>query len=138
MMRMREWNHSNINLFEIEPLRLLPLVSPWGCAMYRYLPGESLVCVMLHMMATDLYKNKLKLKLFSPNSRGYLKNHCTNTRLVCTHQNAFFMLNLNMVMKIWISKIFEKVDKFPPVVCTRHDPRRERVRQSHKSWVSVT
>ena len=28
-------------------------------------------------------------------SRGYLKNHWTNTRLVCTHLNAFFMLNPN-------------------------------------------
>ena len=28
-------------------------------------------------------------------SRGYFKNHWTNTRLVCTHLNAFFMLNPN-------------------------------------------
>ena len=31
---------------------------------------------------------------------GYLKKHCTNTRLVCTHLNVFFMLKPNMVMKM--------------------------------------
>ena len=40
------------------------------------------------------------LKIYS----GYLKNHCTNTRLVWTHSNAYFKLNLNMEMKVWISK----------------------------------
>ena len=60
------------------------------------------------------------LKLFSHNCRGYFKNHWTKYRLVCTQMNAFFMLNPNMAMKIWISKIFEKVGKFWPVVCTRH------------------
>ena len=29
------------------------------------------------------------------NARSYLKNHSTNTRFVCTHFDAFFMLNLN-------------------------------------------
>ena len=28
--------------------------------------------------------------------RGYVKNHWTNTRLVCTHMNALFVINQNM------------------------------------------
>ena len=36
-------------------------------------------------LSTEKFRN---LKIFSLNSRGYLKNHCTNTRLVCTHLNA--------------------------------------------------
>ena len=35
---------------------------------------------------------------------GCVKNTWTNTRLVCTHLNAFLMLKPNMVMKIWIEK----------------------------------
>ena len=45
--------------------------------------------------ATDLTKR-------SPNPLGCLKNHWTNTRPVCTYLNAFFMLNPNRIMKIWI------------------------------------
>ena len=60
------------------------------------------------------------LKLFSQTWRDYLKNHCTNTRLVCTHSDAFFMLIQNTAMKIWISKFvgkkFEKKNGI--VVCT--------------------
>ena len=41
-----------------------------------------------------------KFHTFSLISRDYLKNHCTNTRLVCTYLNAvFFMLNPTMAMK---------------------------------------
>ena len=39
-------------------------------------------------------------KNFPTNHRGgYSKNHWTNTRLVCTHFNAFFILNPNMVLQ---------------------------------------
>ena len=49
------------------------------------------------------------LKIASQNPRGYLKSHWTNTRLVCTHMNAFYMLyNPNMEMKFWTLTKFEK------------------------------
>ena len=38
---------------------------------------------------------------------GYLKNHWTKHRLVCTHFDAFSMLNPNMDMICDISEIFE-------------------------------
>ena len=50
-------------------------------------------------------------KIFSKSWGGggcYFKNHCNNTRLVCTHLNAFFMLNPNMAMKIQFLKNLEK------------------------------
>ena len=48
------------------------------------------------------------LIIFSKNSKGYLNNQWANTRLVCTHLNAIFMLITNTVTKIWISKFFGK------------------------------
>ena len=51
------------------------------------------------------------LRKFSQNPLGYHKNPCTNTRLVCTHLNPFFLLNPNMVMKSWILNIFKQVWK---------------------------
>ena len=36
------------------------------------------------------------------------KNHWTNTRLVCTHLNAFVMPDPNVEMKIQIFEIFDK------------------------------
>ena len=58
-------------------------------------------------------------------SRGYLKNHCTNTRLVCTHLNAVFYAESNYGNeKFGFQFFFEKVVKFLPVICTRH-PRGE-------------
>ena len=50
-----------------------------------------------------LCKEKFEFKTIFSNWRNYLKNHCTSTRLVCTHFSAFFMLNPNMAMLIWIS-----------------------------------
>ena len=49
-------------------------------------------------------KKNQNLNLLSRNYRGYLKNHWTNTSLVCTHLNIIFMLNSNMAIKIWFSK----------------------------------
>ena len=46
------------------------------------------------------------LKHFSQNSRGHVKNHFTNARLICTPLNSFFVLNTNMAMKIWMLKFF--------------------------------
>ena len=60
----------------------------------------------------------IDLTILSQILKDYLKNHCTSTRLVCTHLNTLSMLNPNMVKKIWILKIFEKVGKiWPLVVC---------------------
>ena len=36
-------------------------------------------------------------------SGGYLKNHCTNARLVCTWLNAIFVIKSDLVMKIWFT-----------------------------------
>ena len=44
---------------------------------------------------------------------GYLKNHWTNARLVCTHLKALAKLNPNMAMKIYESlKLFFKFEIF--------------------------
>ena len=69
---------------------------------------------MLHMLTVDFCWEKLKFekKKNLHNSGDYLKNHWTNTRLVCTHFNAFFMLNPNMVIKIKFKIIFENVVNF--------------------------
>ena len=73
------------------------------CLSYRFLLGES-----------------WNLKLFSQNSSSYLKNHCANTRLVCTHLNAFFMLNPNKTMKNLKFEILGKEGEIlkTVVVCT--------------------
>ena len=62
------------------------------------------------------------LKYFCKNHAGYLNNNrCTDTRLVCTHLNAFFMLNPYMQKKIWILNIFVKtLHKIWNVFCTQH------------------
>ena len=67
---------------------------------------------LVYTLATDLCKERWNFKLFSQNSRGNLKNHCTSTRLVCTYFYAFCTLNPNMAMKIWISKILKKLENF--------------------------
>ena len=76
--------------------------------------------LMLYMLVTELCRKKLKFETIFSYFKGYLKNHCTNTRLVCTHLNAFCMLNSNMALKIRITNFFEKNEKFRPIVCTRH------------------
>ena len=55
---------------------------------------------------------------------NFFKNYWTNTRLVCTHSNAFFTLNPNMAMTIWISKFFEK--KFRISTCRLHSTSTQR------------
>ena len=54
--------------------------------------------------------------IFYQKQRDY-KNHLANTRLVYTHLKAFFMLNPNMAMKFWISKVFERKGFFVFVFC---------------------
>ena len=63
---------------------------------------------VVHTYAAIIMCTILSSYIFSQKSNSYLWNRWTNTRLVCTHSTAFFILNLNMVIKIWISKIFEQ------------------------------
>ena len=74
-----------------EPEYLLVHLSATFC-----FPGSRLMLMLLNP-GCSLTVQKLKFE-FSQNTTGYLKNHWTNTRLVCTHLNAFLMLNSNMVM----------------------------------------
>ena len=68
---------------------------------------------MLHMLATDFCSENLKFwNYFLKIHFFFYPNHCTNTRLICTHFNAFSMLNTNMALQIWILQIFEKSVKY--------------------------
>ena len=53
-------------------------------------------------LTVSIYKSSNSIRF----NQNCLKNHWTNTRLVCTHLNAFFMLNPNMV--IIISRICKR------------------------------
>ena len=66
---------------------------------------------MLYMLETFCEFKSRICEHFSKFNRLTLKNHCTNTRLVCTHLNAFFMLNPNMAIRNWISTFFYKSSK---------------------------
>ena len=58
------------------------------------------------MLSTLQWKNwnwQYFLKFYGAISRTWI-----NTRLVCTHLKAFFMLKPNMAIKIWIFKNFSK------------------------------
>ena len=51
--------------------------------------------------------------IFPQNLKGCLMSHWIDTRLVCTHLNTIFMLNPNIILKIWISKkVCKKLEKF--------------------------
>ena len=51
--------------------------------------------------------------------KSYLKNSWTNTGLVCTSLNVFFILNPNMATKIWIfGKFYRKSLKI--LICRLH------------------
>ena len=53
----------------------------------------------------------MKFAMFSSNFEGYLKDHWTITRVVCTHLNEFLMLNSNMTSKIENFEFFWKSSK---------------------------
>ena len=74
--------------------------------------------LVLYILATMSTQKCLKLTIFSPHSKCYLTNHCTKTRLVCTHLNVFIMLNPNMTIKIWFSKFFQIIWKNWALVCS--------------------
>ena len=54
------------------------------------------------------------MKIYSQNLRAlskftsYLKNHLTNTRLVCTYLNPFFKLNPNVAKNLNVENFREK------------------------------
>ena len=49
----------------------------------------------------DYSFSKIQIFFFPIPWRDF-KNHCTNTRLVCTQLNVFCKLNWNVALKIWI------------------------------------
>ena len=54
--------------------------------------------------------------------RWYLKNLWTNTRLVCTHEIAFYVLCPNIIMQVKVNKEFKKKKSLQiyPVIYTQH------------------
>ena len=70
---------------------------------------------VINILHAGYSRKSCNLKLTS--SRDYRKNHCTNTRLVCTHLKAFCILNPNMAMKSWIFNFF--FSKYKILTCHR-------------------
>ena len=68
---------------------------------------------------------KYKFIRFSQSWR-YLKNHWTNTRLVCTHLNTFFILNPHLVTKFEFVEILKKKK--------RKKERKEKMLICHLLW----
>ncbi len=66
------------------------------------------------------------MPIFGQNLIGYLKNHWTKHRLVCTHSNAFFMTIPNMFKTFNDSEFLKKIirisEKFDVPVCHLHSP----------------
>ena len=92
----------------------------WNTILQRLLPDafHSMQChLRLYSLATIYVYKNWNLTIFSQIG-VYLKNHWTNARLVCTYWKPFLMLNSNMAMKIWISKIFGK--KMKILMCRLH------------------
>ena len=74
------------------------------CAWYtRTIDNKRL---MPSIMVNTEQKLKFHIKFFI--SRDYLNNHWTKHNLVCTHLNAFFMLNPHMAMKSEFRTFLEK------------------------------
>ena len=67
-----------------------------------------------------LLRRRWQFYTFHTNLRGSLKNHCTNTRLVCTHLNVFFTLNSYMAMKFEFRKYLKKKEKKKISACRLH------------------
>ena len=58
-------------------------MTKWYYLCNEYSPG--IAVLIFNMLATILVHISWKFTMFSENLRGYLKKHCTNTRLVFTH-----------------------------------------------------
>ena len=65
-----------------------------------------------------LRAQKWEFDMFSQNHKDYLKNHWTNTRLVCTHLNALWHCMQIWQWKFDFWKFLKKVWNFWSVVCT--------------------
>ena len=86
LMHLHQWINENLNYKDFgENLQMCQVLCTWFS-----FPCRLQICV----------RKSWNLQLSSSNLRGYLKNHWTNTRLVCTHLNIFFMLNWYMAMEI--------------------------------------
>ena len=82
-----------------------------------FMASDSFSC-LLHVNALRtgyrLMLGKVEIcYFFFSKFKGYPKNHWTNTRLLLTHLNAFFIVNPNMAIKktkfrIFLKKKFEK------------------------------
>ena len=70
------------------------------------------MCILPAFPAGDIAYKNCNLTMFLKTSWGYLKNHWTNTRLVCTHYNAIFMRDPNVGMKIWILTFLKNLTCF--------------------------
>ena len=55
--------------------------------------------------AKRLHVKYVEFDIIFFNSSSYFKNYSIIIRLICTHLNSIFMLNLNMAKKIWIKKM---------------------------------
>ena len=90
----------------------------WWCKLLRNIDVLGIDCLVVLMYCTLWWLSPERfLQYFFKFHWGYLKNHLTNTRLVCTH-SAFFMLNPNMAKKVWFQKILKKSWKI--LACRLH------------------
>ena len=75
---------------------------------YRWQSYTALL--LLSTRATDIENSQY----FFLNKWGFIKKYSLNTRLVCTHLSAFFMLHIAWKSKFW--KIYKKNYKFWHVI----------------------
>ena len=78
--------------------------------LYSFIPIAIFKTSIILCMQTMCFRTGKcwNLKIFSENSKCYHKNHWTNPRFLCTHLNAYFMLNPSITTKILILKKIEK------------------------------
>ena len=69
-----------------------------------FLKGACCHLLMLYTPSTDFTKKRSAIIM---NITGYLKNHWTISRLVCTHLDAFSMLIPSMDTKFMVLEIFQ-------------------------------
>ena len=96
--------------FQLIAFYLLNNLSGTSCCIHIHLWRRY---ILLNIMVAVWVCRSSNMTRISQNHRGYLRKQLTNTRLVCTHLNTFFMLNPNVAMTIW-KYIFwkKKVSKF--------------------------
>ena len=85
--------------------------------------------VLLMFPRSNLSVEKIVFYNTFSNFMGLSQDH---TRLVCTHLNAYVMLNSNMTMKMWISKFLPKIRKI--LACRLHSTPKWRVNDVVHIW----